>query len=331
MGDCDIGIQFNDNSNQVRGKAFLLTYSQSPLLSHSMIERCISDIGRVESMAIGQESHADGGVHYHVMVVFHNRIQKGFRAFDILDYHPNIRIANAKVGTYQQSLVNMWNYVIKEDPNPLIVGEPPKSIKEANGKRKRDSTFQQAAKIAKTESVANAMEHLLDNEPFETIRGFDSIERAMVTIRARNLTFQSPARKPEEFPNAPSVPEDWKVLFVCGKTGMGKTQWAKSLLPEATVVRHTDQLRTVDFSKGVIFDDFGVSHWPTASLIHLLDWEEPSGINIKHGHVVIPPHTRKIFTFNDPFHTWIPQGTSEDQLAALRRRVHCVDVYSSLY
>ena len=24
----------------------------------------------------------------------------------------------------------------------------------------------------------------------------------------------------------------------------------------------TDQLRTVDFSKGVIFDDFDVSHWP---------------------------------------------------------------------
>lgn len=333
MGDCDIGIIFDKTMRQVRGKAFLLTYSQAPELSHAIIARSLPTtvLTPIEGMAIGQESHSDGGVHFHVMIILKTCIQKAASAFDLLGYHADIRIANARVGTYQQSLVNMWNYAIKEDPNPYIEGVAPKPPTKDSKKRKREETFTDALKIAKTESVANAMEHLLANEPFETMRAFDSLERALVTIRARSMTIQSTARSSDDFPNAPSVPDDWRVLFIHGKTGMGKTQWAKSLLPEATVVRHTDQLRTVDFSKGVIFDDFGVSHWPPAALIHLLDWDEPSGINIKHGHVVIPPHTRKIFTFNDPFHAWIPQGTSDDQLAALRRRVHVVDVQSSLY
>jgi len=37
-----------------------------------------------------------------------------------------------------------------------------------------------------------------------------------------------------------------------------------------------------------------VSHWPPTAVIHLLDWDEPRGLDVKHGHVVIPPHTRKI-------------------------------------
>ena len=111
----------------------------------------------------------------------------------------------------------------------------------------------------------------------------------------------------------------------------GKTAWARSLLPEATVVRHRDQLRDCDFSKGIIFDDFDVSHWPPTAVIHLLDWDEASGIDVKHGHVVIPPHTRKIFTHNREFEWWLSKDATSEQVAACRRRLHVINIHVSLY
>lgn len=87
----------------------------------------------------------------------------------------------------------------------------------------------------------------------------------------------------------------------------------------------------MDFSKGVIFDDFDVSKWPPSAVIHLLDWDEPRGIDIKHSHVVIPAHTRKIITHNASFDRWVPEGASDDQVAAMRRRVNVVNIHSSLF
>lgn len=103
------------------------------------------------------------------------------------------------------------------------------------------------------------------------------------------------------------------------------------LLPDATVVRHSDQLRTCDFSKGIIFDDFDVGHWPPTAAIHLLDWDEPSGINVKHAHVVIPAKTRKIFTHNREFERWVSQDATGEQIEAMRRRVHVVNITRKLF
>ncbi len=118
---------------------------------------------------------------------------------------------------------------------------------------------------------------------------------------------------------------------------MGKTQWAKSLLPDATVVRHRNQLESADYSKGIIFDDFGVSHWPPQAIIHLLDWDEESGIDIKHSLAIIPPNTKKIFTYNQPPDGWIcDQGDKLRQVhpetkAAILRRIIEIEVVNKLY
>jgi hypothetical protein len=317
-----------NRSGQVRGKAFLVTWSQSPNLSREMILEHLKTLGVVESAAVGQERHQDEGIHYHAMVIFQSPIQRSPNAFNVLGRHPNVRVANARVGTYSQSLVNMWTYVLKSDQNPLIFGAAPTS---GGVKRKRDEFFSEALEIATSTSVQSAMEFLLKNCPYDALTRFDAIERALVTTRARSVQVSTQARALTEFPKAPSVPEDWHALFVSGPTGLGKTQWAKALLPGATIVSHTDQLRTVDFSKGVIFDDFAMSHWPPAAAIHMLDWDEPRGINVKHGHVVIPPHTKKIFTFNVEFDYWVPKEASFDQIQAMKRRITILAVNESLF
>lgn len=127
------------------------------------------------------------------------------------------------------------------------------------------------------------------------------------------------------------LPEGWHVLFLWGKSGAGKTQLARALLPEATVVRHRNQLQDCDFSKGVIFDDFDVSHWPPTAVIHLLDWDECSGIDVKYGHAIVPPHTRKIFTFNSEPLKWIPATATPEQCTAIFRRMFIQQINGSLF
>lgn len=319
------------SSRVLRGKNFLLTWSQSPNLSREMIRDHLMGIASVSSLAIGKESHSDAGVHFHAMVIFQKMIQKSPKSFSILGRPANVKIPDRRVGSISQSVVNMWNYVLKEDPTPILIGTPPTTSLKRNRDELRNQVFKTAFDLATTESVESAMKHLCTESPFDLLTRYDTIERGLTVHRARVMRLKTAVRPMTDFPFAPSVPDGWKNLFLTGSTGLGKTQFAKALLPDATIVSHTDQLRTVDFSKGIIFDDFAISHWPPASAIHLLDWDEPRGINVKHGHVVIPPHTRKIFTFNDHFASWCPKDASNDQLSAMRRRIEVIDIFNKLF
>lgn len=315
--------------NRLRATGFFLTYSQSEL-SRDDVCRKFRNEQRMKRVIVGQEHHQDGGQHWHVLVEYEatKEVRTGY--FDISGEHPNIKVwVRAEGSTYEQWFLNHWKYCKKEDPTPYIVGEEPKA-KETR-KRKRDENFSDAFEIARHEGVAQAMTFLEQNCPYDLGTKYDQIYRTMVAIRNSFTKVQTPARSVSEFPLAPEVLENWRVLYINGPTHSGKTAWARALLPEATLVRHRDQLRDCDFSKGVIFDDFDVGHWPPTAVIHLLDWDEPSGIDVKHAHVVIPAETRKIFTHNCSFDRWVPKEAAEEQVAAMRRRVHVVNIHTRLW
>jgi len=314
-----------------KAHGFFLTYSQSAL-PRDALTLFYARQQRMKRIIVGQEHHQDGNLHWHVTVEY--ECQKDVRAsyFDIGGEHPNIKVWDRSEGsTYEQWFVNHWKYCKKEDPTPYIVGEEP-SLKESR-KRKRNEVFSEAMDMARTESVKAAMDFLEQNAPFDLVTKYDQIYRTMVAIRNSFQHTQDPARSVSEFRNAPKVLDNWRCLYINGATGTGKTAWARSLLPEATVVRHRDQLRDCDFSKGVIFDDFDVGHWPPTAVIHVLDWDEPSGIDVKHAHVVIPAKTRKIFTHNSTFDRWVSgeNKATDEQIEAARRRVHVVNITKSLF
>lgn len=159
----------------------------------------------------------------------------------------------------------------------------------------------------------------------------DAIQRNLTMWRNKKARTAPQARPLSDFTLPFILPEGWKCLFLWGKSGAGKTQLARALLPEATVVRHRNQLMDCDFSKGVIFDDFDVSHWPPTAVIHLLDWDECSGIDVKYGHAILPPHTRKIFTFNSEPIKWIPATATPEQIVAINRRMWIQEINGSLF
>lgn len=315
--------------NRLRATGFFLTYSQSELGRDRLI-RWFSQQARLKRLIIGREYHQDGNLHWHVLVEYDAQKEVRTAYFDLEGEHPNIKIwLRAKGDTYEQWFYDHWKYCKKEDVSPFILGEEP--TMKATRKRKRDENFSEAFEIARNEGVAQAMTFLEQNCPYDLGTKYDQIYRTMVAIRNSFTKVQTPARSVSEFPLAPEVLDNWQCLYINGATHSGKTAWARALLPEATLVRHRDQLRDCDFSKGVIFDDFDVGHWPATAVIHLLDWDEPSGIDVKHAHVVIPAHTRKIFTHNCCFDRWVPKEAAEEQVAAMRRRVHVVNIHTRLW
>lgn len=312
---------------RLRGTAFFLTYSQSKL-GRDAVTKFFGKQAQVKRCIVGMEHHQDGNTHWHCLIEYVKmKDVRNMRYFDIGDEHPNIKWWSPAGGsTYEQWLVNHWKYCQKEDPTPFTMGEAP-AVKSG----KKDAKFTQAMEIARREGVDQAVTLLEQIAPYDLLTKYDQLTRALYAYRNKYCKSVNPARAVCDFKFAPKIVDDWRNLFINGPTGLGKTQWARSLLPEAPIIRHGDSLRGVDFSKGIIFDDFDVSHWPATPVIHLLDWEEPSGINVKHGSVMIPAGTRKIFTHNCSFERWVPTAATEEQIAAMRRRIHVINIHTKLF
>lgn len=323
----NLALSAPTTSGLIQGKCLLLTWSQvQPTFSKELIRDHLSTLGELDSLAVGQETHADGGIHFHACVMYRKKIGRRPTAFAILGRTADVRVANAKIGTYAQSIQNMWTYAQKEDPNPLLIGKGP-----SPPKKSKKETYREALALAATGNLKEAMDHLATHEPVDYTQKGDSLLRNLTCHRDKRQRTETLTYPLSDFVNAPEIPDNWCCLYLWGPTDMGKSQFAKALLPGAKVIRHTDQLKDCDFTKGVIFDDFNVKMWPPTSVIHLLDWDEPSGIHCRYAHVDIPPHTRKIFTFNTPLDDWCPQSTSKEQFAAIERRIICIQIHSILF
>lgn len=313
-------------NGRLRNTTFFLTYSQTGY-DKERVASALRTKGTIKRMIVANETHEDGGRHVHALVEFDRAKDVRPNYFDLGSEHPNIGIWVNRNQTYDSWFVNHWDYCQKEDLSPIIIGTRPS----VERKRKRDEVFKTAVDLAKTSSVEAAMHYLLENATYETVTKYQNVAGAMHVIRLKANQVVNPPRGLDTFKNVPEIPANWRNIFLTGPTNYGKTQLARALLPEATVVSHRNQLTLCDFSKGIIFDDFDVSHWPPAAVIHLLDWDEPRGIDVKHNHVIIPPKTRKIVTFNRELWEWAPKECPSSQFDAIKRRITEVRVEDKLY
>lgn len=116
-------------------------------------------------------------------------------------------------------------------------------------------------------------------------------------------------------------PIDFKVLYVWGPSGFGKTQWGLAAFKCPLLVRQLDDLRDLcEEHDGIVFDDMYFSHRPVSECIHLLDWDEESSIYARYSNILIPAETRKIFITNKPLEDCFP-SSDEMTFAAIKRRI----------
>lgn len=122
----------------------------------------------------------------------------------------------------------------------------------------------------------------------------------MVSEAKVNLTAAIDPRKYSlsEF-NVESLEFSGRALIFYGSSGIGKTQFALAHFKKPLVVRHIDDLKGLDDHDGIVFDDMDFKHWPRTAIIHLLDHEVGSSINVKHSTAYIPADMRRIFTTNE--------------------------------
>lgn len=95
---------------------------------------------------------------------------------------------------------------------------------------------------------------------------------------------------------------DWAFSHVLwGDSGVGKTSYARSVLPGALLVSHIDDLLRfdADMHRGIIFDDMDFNHIPRTGQIHLVDQDDPRSIHCRYNVAHIPAGTQKIFTSNE--------------------------------
>lgn len=89
-------------------------------------------------------------------------------------------------------------------------------------------------------------------------------------------------------------------MILIGESNIGKTSFAKALLPNALIVSHMDDLGLYDVTahSGLLFDDMEFTHIPRSAQIHLVDIDDARSIHIRYQTANIPANTKKIFTTN---------------------------------
>lgn len=190
------------------------------------------------------------------------------------------------------------------------------SALEPKPKRKRGPDYESA--ISLLESGAN-IKDVIVKHPELAVKHLPNL------IKIRSIMASSMDISPYHGPFPWSTPpgfapsEQWRrCLWLRGPSGIGKTQFAVSLLEKPLFVRHIDQLKKfcpADYG-GIIFDDMNFAHWPREAQIQLLDLEMPTAIHVRYGIVELPAYTKRIFTSNVDIFLEDP---------AIRRRYHRVN------
>jgi len=290
---------------RIQYKFIGLTYSQCPLEKEVLLERLqgiLSKSGyQLVSHYIVKEFHKDGNAHIHAWIELAGKPNiQNRKYFDIDGYHTNIGECKKNWN---------WNYLKKFDKEPLT------------------NVSRSYVQLAIDGEYDAALEQVQQLEPRTYVCFKAKIEGNLKALgkRKRSVHIYPPPI------DGISMPKDWeptkKSLIVCGDTGIGKTNWAKTYCQVRgktfMKVCHSDKLKDYDGEDVIIFDDVFYQHTTLTNQIHLCTVEEESQVHCRYRPADIPAGVIRIFTCNpgrlpvnlsDPAinrrcHLWCPTGS----------------------
>ncbi len=239
------------------------------------------------------------------------RLKTKVRMSSMARYLPRAHLERAK-GTDWQNKV----YCSKEGDFQEW-GTIPKEPKE------KDTTYEEALAA---DTVEEGITVVKTKRPRDYCLYGETIER---NLKRHKKSVYVSKYKLEDFNRPPLIIN--KSTLICGDTNCGKSHFAAAHFKNPLFVRHIDKLSVLSpDNDGIIFDDMSFKHWPPEAVIHLLDNEFDSDINIRYKTAFVPAHTPKIFTHNDenPFYKL---DTSLEQQLAIERRLNRVIILNKLY
>lgn len=265
---------------RINAKSFFLTYPQSALSKERLCD-FFQSIKPCYEIEIGEESHENGGKHFHAIVTFKTKYDcRNCRAFDCDGEHPSIEAV--------KKLAAARNYISKEDQDVFIWHE-------------HGGTWDPYEAAGRAESRTEFMREChLHGVPFSYATDAwrcasdtgGSVPEPVGTIRSEPLVMLGAI---------PGYLESHsKSHVILGPSGVGKTTFAIKHAPKPfLLVSHMDQLKNLTKRhKSIIFDDMDFTHMPRHAQIHLVDTMIERAIHVRYGIAVIPTGIVKVFTCN---------------------------------
>lgn len=282
-------------------RQFFLTYPQCDMLPDDALQQyeCVLSI---KDYIVAREPHKDGNMHLHVYIMLDKRKMCKASHFDLKDgdvtYHGNYQ--SCRNGHKVQKYCKKGGvYITNMD----------------------FSVLRQAVNLAESGDVRGAFDAVAEARPDMILNGASRVLQSLELLKDRA---EAPEEQQDlnEWVAVPAEIAKWnrkrQVLWLYGPSGVGKTVYAKTLFGNPLLVSHKDQLKGLnERHDGIILDDFGMTHWPREAAIHITDLENRRGIDVKHGHVVIPKGMPRVFCSN----VWV---WPIDETGAIKRRVFAV-------
>lgn len=292
----------------LQGRHFFFTYPQTGLTMESCLEQLMI-VFEIVDYIIAQEDHTETlGQHLHVYF----SVPKRMRIRGTARMHLKDKDGKTVKGNYTKCRSSLAAQRYCKKDGRFITNM-------------KFNLLRAAVAAAMDGDAKEAFSLITEARPDLIITSGGRIKQNMAMLAFDN----EPIKKGfTDFVNIPPIMKDWnpkrQALWLIGPSGVGKTEYAKSLYENPIIVSHADQLKSLEGHDCVIFDDFNISHWHREAGIHITDLANDRGINVKHGCVLIRAGFPRIFCSNK----WI---WPEDDTGAIKRRVFCVQVNKPMY
>lgn len=263
-----------------------LTYPHSDL-NHNELIQFINSITPCHWIRVCTEPHADGSPHNHV--VFKTK-KKRFttRRHDLFDFkgrHPKVE----GVKFLQRAI----NYCAKTGAYTDF-GE----VGSRSGQSNTDwEDIVQASKGPEVDWLQCVHENKISMHVAKRLRQLH--ESSNNDLDEYDDSAYSPILQ--------TLPNHFQSMLVVGRPGLGKTTWAKAIVPRpCLLVKHLDQLRFFrpGYHKCIFFDDCDFKHLPRSTQLQICDYNEQTQIHVRYGVACIPAKTPRLFCCNhgnEPF------------------------------
>lgn len=263
---------------RISAKKIYLTYSQ---VHHSLNSNHILQVMKKKEnlpsfhYLIAKESHADGGIHFHLLLIAKNKFNiKTTNALDIEyqghTYHGNyqsVRSADkvveyvCKDGNYITDLTNIRDGKLLSLKEMLISDVKDLGLSQALIKHSEESPN---AALSNT-SLISAKNY------FDQLQGLKQAllaDQTNTPFKLKDFNLNPDLQAWVENPN--------KTLFLVGESGIGKTSFCKAFVNykgfKTLIVNHKEDLKRLDASyDAIIVDDANLDDFQSTQLLALVD------------------------------------------------------------
>lgn len=117
-----------------------------------------------------------------------------------------------------------------------------------------------------------------------------------------------------------------------GPPDTGKTQYALAQFTNPLYVRHQDHLKHYDPSghDGIVVDELSFAHWPTSTVINMLNKKDPAMIHVRYDVAYLPAGVKIVFCSNEEVIFWNKDTTFEAKESILAK-ITTIYIHDRLY